>query len=246
MNVIPFMGYKIFSDDLYGVSLEKKKIINTISPQCYGFAKKDSEYKKALINSDLIILDSYYFGLLAFIINKTIIKRYYGYDVFQLFMNKINAHKGRVYFLGSNSNVIEAIKNKAKIVYPDVVVDGYAPPFKDVFTFDENNIMIKSINDFKPDILFVGMSAPKQEKWVEYHKEVIDANIICSIGAVFEWFAGTQKKISPIWFKIGLGWLMRLMQRPVLIKRMPYIMMFFVDALLVLMKIKKIDVYENN
>jgi N-acetylglucosaminyldiphosphoundecaprenol N-acetyl-beta-D-mannosaminyltransferase len=74
--------------------------------------------------------------------------------------------------------------------------------------------MIAAINAFKPDILFVGMTAPKQEKWVYAHKAQIDARIICSIGAVFDFYAGTVKRPSAFWINLGLEWLPRLLKEP--------------------------------
>ncbi len=74
--------------------------------------------------------------------------------------------------------------------------------------------MLVPINGFKPDILFVGMTAPKQEKWVYVNKEQIEAKVIVSIGAVFDFFAGTVKRSGPIWIKLGLEWLPRLVKEP--------------------------------
>ena len=63
--------------------------------------------------------------------------------------------------------------------------------------------MLEKVNDFKPDILFVGMTAPKQEKWVFVNKDNIDANTIVSIGAVFDFYAGTIKRPSRL---LGFYW----------------------------------------
>lgn len=69
--------------------------------------------------------------------------------------------------------------------------------------------MILQINSFKPDILFVGMTAPKQEKWVFHNKNCINAEIICSIGAVFDFIAETKKR-APAWvIKAKIEWLYR-------------------------------------
>mgnify|MGYP003687414613 CR=1 FL=1 len=70
------------------------------------------------------------------------------------------------------------------------------------------------MNTFQPDYLFVGMTAPKQEKWVYENKEKLKANVICSIGAVFDFFAGNIKRSSPFWISIGLEWLPRLLKEP--------------------------------
>jgi N-acetylglucosaminyldiphosphoundecaprenol N-acetyl-beta-D-mannosaminyltransferase len=74
--------------------------------------------------------------------------------------------------------------------------------------------MLNVINAFQPNILFVGMTAPKQEKWAYQHKDLLDVNIIASIGAVFDFYAGTVKR-APKWMQnIGLEWLHRSLSSP--------------------------------
>ncbi|UZJ38149.1 WecB/TagA/CpsF family glycosyltransferase [Prosthecochloris sp. SCSIO W1103] len=231
-------GYSVFSDELSAININKRHIINTISPQCYGMAKKDKEYCVALKESDVIVVDSYYYQLFSKIIEGIDVKRYYGFEVFEYFMEEMNKENKKVFFLGSKPRVISEMISKTKMIYPNVNVAGYSPPYKSVFSEKDNEIMIKKINDFKPNILFVGLSAPKQEKWVNKQKEKINAPIMCSVGAVFEWYAGTQKKIHPLWFKLGLGWMVRIIQRPELLKRMSYVSLFFFDVFFLRLKSK--------
>ena len=74
--------------------------------------------------------------------------------------------------------------------------------------------MCEEVNAVKPDVLFVGMTAPKQEKWVLNNKENINATTIVSIGAVFDFYAGTIQRSSPFWINLGLEWLPRLVREP--------------------------------
>ena len=74
--------------------------------------------------------------------------------------------------------------------------------------------MIAAVNKCKPDILFVGMTAPKQEKWVHTNNTFLDVKVITCIGAVFDFYAGTVKRSSPFWIKLGLEWLPRLLREP--------------------------------
>jgi N-acetylglucosaminyldiphosphoundecaprenol N-acetyl-beta-D-mannosaminyltransferase len=74
--------------------------------------------------------------------------------------------------------------------------------------------MLAMVNEFKPEILFVGMTAPKQEKWVYLNKDNIDANTIVSIGAVFDFYSGNIKRSSDFWISIGLEWLPRFLKEP--------------------------------
>ena len=74
--------------------------------------------------------------------------------------------------------------------------------------------MINAVNAFRPDVLFIGMTAPKQEKWAFANKEMLDAPIICSIGAVFDFYAGTVKRPGKAWIYCGMEWLVRLVKEP--------------------------------
>ena len=87
-------------------------------------------------------------------------------------------------------------------------------PFKSIFTQSDNDKMIDAINSFEPDVLFVGMTAPKQEEWAIKFKESLDAKIICSIGAVFDFYAGTKKRPDKIWIDMGLEWFGRFVDEP--------------------------------
>ena len=74
--------------------------------------------------------------------------------------------------------------------------------------------MINAVNNFKPDVLFIGMTAPKQEKWAFKNKNQLDAKIICSIGAVFDFYAGTVVRPHPFWINLRLEWFIRLLKEP--------------------------------
>ena len=88
-------------------------------------------------------------------------------------------------------------------------------------------------------MVFVGMTCPKQEKWAHVVKSSLNASLIISIGNVFDWYAGTQKAISPIWFKLRLAWLIRIFNRPEIFKRnINNQIIFFRDTLQIFFKIK--------
>ena len=74
--------------------------------------------------------------------------------------------------------------------------------------------MIEAVNTAKPDVLWVGMTAPKQEKWIYQNRDKLDVKFIGAIGAVFDFYAGTVKRPHPIFQKMGLEWLPRLCSEP--------------------------------
>ncbi len=98
--------------------------------------------------------------------------------------------------------------------HPSVRVGTFSPPFRQVFSEQENSEMISTVNSFSPNVLFVGMTAPKQEKWVYEHREKLNVSLICPVGAVFDFYAGTVQRSGQFWIKLGLEWLPRLLHEP--------------------------------
>ena len=124
-------------------------------------------------------------------------------------------HKPKVMFMGSSEKVLSMIREKAKVVYPHVEVVTYSPPYKPEFTEEDNAAIIKAINDANPDLLWIGMTAPKQEKWAYSHWNELDIHCHCgTIGAVFDFFAGTAKRAPKWWQEHSLEWLYRLIIEP--------------------------------
>lgn len=241
MNKVNVLGLNVFSDSLDSISLENgnSQILNTISPNSYGISTKDHEFKKALKNSDYLVLDGVYFALASIFLQGKNIKKNQGPDVFYHFMKRIHDQKGRVFFLGSSNDILEKIKKRASVDYPDLSVEYYSPPFMEEFSEEENKKIIETVNSFSPDILFVGMTCPKQEKWSYSNKMLVNTRLICSVGAVFDWYAGKQKEIHPMWWKLRLGWLKRTVDRPEILKRYPSIGIFFWHLFLAIIGIKK-------
>lgn len=244
MKFVEAINYNVFSDDLSLISYDNTscKVINTISPNSYGVATKDKEFKKALRATDYLVLDGVYFAFAAMLLKGKNIKANQGPDVFYHFMNRLNLTGSKVFFLGSSISTLKKIKDRAEKEYPNMIVEYFSPPYKPEFSEKENKQMIDSINAFKPQVVFVGMTCPKQEKWSIKHREQVDAGLMICIGNVFDWFAGTQKPIHPFWFKIKLGWLVRIFLRPEIFRRnIGNQMNFFWHVILIFLKLKKYD-----
>lgn len=242
---VSVLGYKVFSDNLVRIPIENQncRVINcSISPNNYGMAVKDAEFKKVLQNTDYLVLDGVYFALASIFLKGKNIKKNQGPDVYKHFINRLNETSGKAFFLGSSETVLSKIKERIKTEYPNITVETLSPPFKAKFSDEDNAEMIKKINEFKPNIVFVGMTAPKQEKWSLQHRDKLDANLVISIGNVFDWYAGTQKPIHPFFFKLRLGWLVRIFLRPEIFKRnIGNQMMFFWHLFLIIIKVKKVQ-----
>lgn len=234
------LGLDVFSDDLEKIPLTRPcATIATISPNSYGIATKDAEFHAALVQADYLVLDGVYFGLAGLLIEHRSIKANQGPEVFSFFIRKLDAMRGRAFFLGAAEQTLRKIKERAAKEYPHVAVEAFSPPFKAAFDDEDDRIMLERINTFQPDIVFVGMTAPKQEKWAHKHRDRMNAKLAISIGGVFDWYAGNEKEVGPIWWKLKLGWLIRTVRRPEILKRYPSIAIFFWHLLLAALGIKK-------
>jgi len=244
MSIIFSWNFPVFFGDLNEISYEQQNhfLINTISPNSYGLAVKNPQVKEALQKSDILILDGLYFGWVALFKKGIRINRIAGWDAFSFFSNQLNKSNGKVFFLGSSEETLHKIKERYNREFPNVIVGIYSPPFKEEFSQEDNIKMYEAVNSFNPDVVFVGMTAPKQEVWSYQNKMQLNTHIICSIGNVFDWYAGNSKRPSVIWQKIGMEWLVRIFLRPEIFKRnIGNQMIFFRHLFLNILHLKKIE-----
>lgn len=118
-------------------------------------------------------------------------------------------------FAGSSPEVLSLIRERAANEYPDATVVTYSPPYKPSFSEADDKAMIAAINAADPDLLWIGMTAPKQEKWAYSHWNELDIRCHCgTVGAVFDFYAGTVRRAPLWWQKHSLEWLYRLIREP--------------------------------
>lgn len=134
---------------------------------------------------------------------------------FKIQNSEFRSPQRTVMFMGSSEKVLDLIVKRAAEVYPHLKVVTYSPPYKPEFSEEDNKAIIDAINAADPDLLWIGMTAPKQEKWTYSHWD--ELNIHChvgTIGAVFDFFAGTVERAPVWWQRHGLEWLYRLLKEP--------------------------------
>lgn len=209
-------------------SLPKGKLlINTVNAHSFNTAKKDQLFADALTNGDVLIPDGVsVVKACKWIKAKSQPKeRIAGWDLFSFEMEKLEKESEElrtkseeskiVMFMGSSQKVLDLIVKRAAVDYPHLKVVTYSPPYKPEFSDEDNRAIIDAINDANPDLLWIGMTAPKQEKWTYSHWK--ELNIHChvgTVGAVFDFFAGTVERAPLWWQEHGLEWLYRLLKEP--------------------------------
>ena len=186
------------------------------NPHSLVAARSDHQFLTALRAADILIPDGTGIVVASKIVGGTITRRLTGSDVLKGIAGRWEKETGRsFFFLGSSNEVLIKMKARMSREYPHVSVCGtYAPPFKEKFSVDENDRMIEAINLARPTALWVGMTAPKQEKWVYEHRSRLKVPFIAAVGAAFDYFAGTKQRASTSLQDAGLEWLPRLLREP--------------------------------
>lgn len=210
---IEVLGYRI---DTFFPSLpvDEKTIINTINPHSFCVAKKDRSFKEALSSSNILIPDGIGIVLACRVLRGKRIPRITGADMHQHLLNEAEKNKLKIFYLGASNATLEKIKKRITNEYPNLNIAAFSPKFKPEFTDNDTQEMITVVNQFSPDILFVGMTAPKQEKWSYANKDRLHVKIIASIGAVFDFYAENINRAPQWMMKFGLEWLYRFFMEP--------------------------------
>lgn len=219
------LGYGIVSEALsqcldelesWVMTGDRPRSLACLNPHSDIIALADRDFSTALHSADWLVPDGVGIVLASHILGGDIHDRITGSDIFQGLNRHLDAVGGcSCFFLGSTADTLRQITARMARDYPNIRVAGvYSPPFKAEFTAEDDAAMIAAVNAARPDVLWVGMTAPKQEKWVYHHKNRLAVKFIAAIGAAFDFYAGTVQR-SPILFqKLGLEWLHRLLHEP--------------------------------
>lgn len=223
-DFIQIAGYRVATGlpELPVRDVSQPVIINTINSHAWVVAERDDLFREALTSSSILLPDGEGIVWAVRRLTGKKIHKIAGFDIHQYLLDHLNRTHGTCFYLGASPRTIDLIREKLSREYPGIRAGFYSPPFKVTFGESDNQAMIGAVNSCDVvqesgspvDVLFVGMTAPKQEKWVFQHKESLRAGIICSIGAVFDFYAGTAKRPPDWMIRHRLEWLGRLIAHP--------------------------------
>jgi N-acetylglucosaminyldiphosphoundecaprenol N-acetyl-beta-D-mannosaminyltransferase len=187
------------------------------NPHSLELARKDSELHDAILAADLVTPDGAGIVLASRLLARKIPERVCGPDLFPMLCSHLNERRPgtRMFFMGSSEENLSSLKSRFRSSFPNLDCRGaLSPPFRPEFSEEENTAMIEQINAAKPEILWLGLGAPKQEKWAYRHRNRLQVSVIGPIGGAFDWYTG-RIKLPPLWMqRAGLQWFHRLMQEP--------------------------------
>ncbi len=220
-----FNEYLIDDDSAVTISSQMMQVISEdkkaswlacINPHSYVTAQSDYHFSVALQNADWLIPDGIGIVMFSAISGEKVHQRVAGGDVFYELNQKMSSGVGKTaYFLGSTEATLEKIKIYMAKNFPKIEVVGtFSPPFRDSFDSEDTSDMVRRINAVSPDVLWVGLTAPKQEKWLNENINLLDVKVAGAVGAVFDFCAGNIQR-APLWMqRTGLEWLHRSLSSP--------------------------------
>lgn len=190
---------------------EKRKCVFTPNSEIIMAGYRNSEFAGLLNSADMLLADGIGVVYAAKILKNPIPERAAGYDTACAALSKMAQYGMSVYLFGSKPGVAEAAGEEIVRRYPGVKIAGCADGY---FDDEKEKQIIADINEKKPDLLFVCLGAPKQEKWLSDHKDELDFGVAMGIGGSLDVFAGTVKRAPEFYQKHGLEWFYRLMKQP--------------------------------
>ncbi|MEK7818766.1 MAG: WecB/TagA/CpsF family glycosyltransferase [Bacteroidota bacterium] len=145
-----------------------------------------------------------------FLFGKNVFRtRQVGIDFYYDILKLANENKWKIFFLGSNDSVLNDLIIKIENRFPNLVIAGTQNGY-----FTSNDEVISKINSSNPDLIFVGMSTPKQEEWIYENKNKVNAKILLSVGNGINVLSGNYFRPNKFIIKIGFEWFFRLLREP--------------------------------
>ncbi len=178
-------------------------------------AQDDPEMLAALRGSTIVVPDGMPLVWAANLLGERLEDRVYGPELMLRYSDRCAERGHRVWLYGGrDQGSLVQLALSLRRRHPGIkIVGGYSPPFR-ALTSDEEDAIVEQINDASPDVLWVGIGVPKQEKWMAHMRDRLDVPVMCGVGAAFDFHAG-RIPMAPRWMQErGLEWIYRIAQEP--------------------------------
>ena len=197
----------------------------TPNPEIVNAARADESYREVLNGAGLVLPDGIGVIKAAKILGRPLKERVPGIDFASGLLAQMSRKGGRLFLLGARPGVAEQAAENLKASYPGLVIcgtnDGY---------FKEDAPVVEKIRAAKPDVAFVCLGFPRQERWMARFGPETGAHLMIGLGGALDVFSGNTKRAPKIWQKLNLEWAYRLVHEPSRIGRMAKLPLFLVDA----------------
>jgi N-acetylglucosaminyldiphosphoundecaprenol N-acetyl-beta-D-mannosaminyltransferase len=199
-------------DDL--IASERSKLVVTANLDFHRVADEDPEMQRILYDADIMMADGFPMVKLSSLFGPQLRERVTGSDITPMLAEHAAKKGHRLFFLGAAPGVAQKAADILTERHPGLNVVGcYSPDKADVVSM-KSEIILQQLEETKPDVLLVAFGAPKQEKWIQMHRDEWKVPVSMGIGGSFDFIAGAQMR-SPVWMqKLGLEWLGRMLANP--------------------------------
>ena len=203
--------------ELGGKMLQEDRFhyVVTPNPEFILAAEKDESFRKVINAADLVIPDGIGVIYSAKILGTPLAERVPGIEFSAKMLEKLNEMGGRLFLLGAKPGVAEKAGENICAQYPNIVLCGT----QDGYFKDEEDVILK-VAAARPDLLFVCLGAPKQEKWMARWGKHTGAKMAIGLGGCLDVYAGNVERAPEAWQKAGMEWAYRLKKEPKRITRM--------------------------
>lgn len=176
-------------------------------------AQKDAEFRAILNAADLVVPDGMPLVWLGRLRGHHLKRRVYGPELMLTFLQQ-TGRRYRHFFYGGAPGVPEQLAERLQLQVPELQVVGTCSPPYRALTPEEEAEIARQINDAAPDVVWVGLSTPKQERWMHRMRCLLRTPVLIGVGAAFDIHAGRTRQ-APAWMREnGLEWLFRLLSEP--------------------------------
>jgi len=207
---------QVVEDLIARIDSKQKSFIVTANPEIVMYAHEHPDYKKIIQSADMVVPDGYGIILASKILGTPIIERVAGYDLTIRLLELGNKKKLKIYLLGGREETNQKAVDNIHSSYPDIQIVGRHHGF---FDWEKSNVTaeIKAAN---PDVVFVALGFPRQEKWIAKHLDQFSHGLFMGVGGSIDVLAGEVQRAPRIWQKLNLEWFYRLISQPSRWRRM--------------------------
>ena len=177
-------------------------------------AHKDPQFKEIVNSADLFVADGISLVWAARLRGHSLKKRVSGPTLMSRFLELAHGQGYKVFFYGDTQETLDLLTARLKERYSQLnIVGAYSPPFR-ALTDEEDQEIVRMINESQADVVWIGLGLPKQERWMYEHRTSLTVPVSVGVGAAFKFESGAVGR-APFWLgEAGFEWMWRLVQEP--------------------------------
>jgi N-acetylglucosaminyldiphosphoundecaprenol N-acetyl-beta-D-mannosaminyltransferase len=197
------------------VARRERGYVCAVAVHAVMVSHRDAEMRAALTGSSLTVPDGMPLVWAANALGASLGNRVYGPELMDRYCRRCAERGHRVWLYGGrDQGSLMQLALNLRRRHPGIeIVGGYSPPFRPL-TSGEEDAIVKQINEARPDVVWVGIGVPKQEKWMARMRPRLEAPVLCGVGAAFDFHSGRISQAPPWMQRRGLEWIYRIAQEP--------------------------------